>query len=306
MIVCLTGENSFALHLELKKLVSAFVSEHSDMALERLDGEEVTFEQMQEALQSLPFLASRKMVVLRTPGVNKKFVESIERLLNDLPETTDLLIVEQKFDKRSTYYKLLKKVTDFREFMELDRSGLARWLASEAKNRGGNLITADATFLVDRVGANQQSLSNELDKLLLYDIKISRDNIELLTEASPQSTIFELLEAAFAGATKRVLDLYDEQRALKVEPQQIIAMLAWQLHVLALIKTAGNRNPDQIAREAKVNPFVVRKSANIARKLTLPRLKKLTADLLQIDISLKRESIDSDEALKNYLLMLAR
>jgi DNA polymerase III delta subunit len=82
-------------------------------------------------------------------------------------------------------------------------------------------------------------------------------------------------------------------------------MLAWQLHILAIIKTAGTRSPDQIAREARLSPFVVRKSSGIARKLTLPQLKKLIADLLQIDIRLKRESIDADEALKNYLLALS-
>jgi DNA polymerase III delta subunit len=196
----------------LDKLVSSFVAEHGDMALERFDGEEAAFERMQEALQSLPFLASKKMVVLRTPGANKRFVENAERLIRELPETTDVIIYEPKFDRRSAYYKLLKKVTDFREFGELDRNGLARWLASEAKSRGGNLNTSDAAFLVDRVGANQQSLSNELDKLLLYDAKISRDNIELLTEANPQSTIFELLDAAFAGDSKKAMVLYDEQR----------------------------------------------------------------------------------------------
>lgn len=304
MIVCLTGENSFGLHTELEKLVADFVSKHSDVALERLDGEEATFEQMQEALQSLPFLASRKMVVLRTPSANKKFVEHAERLLKELPETTDVILVEPKFDKRSAYYKLLKKMTDFRAFSELDRASLARWLIELARNKGGNLDQADASYLVERVGLGQQGLSNELDKLLLYKPKITRETIELLTEASPQSTIFELLDAAFAGDKNRAMKLYDEQRALKVEPPQIIAMITWQLHILALVKTAGIRSPDEIAREAKLNPFVVRKSSGIARNLTLPQLKRLIADLLKIDISLKREPIDADEALRNFLLTM--
>ena len=41
MVITITGENSFALGHELKRLVSSFVAEHGDMALERLDGEEV-------------------------------------------------------------------------------------------------------------------------------------------------------------------------------------------------------------------------------------------------------------------------
>jgi len=301
MKVALTGENAFGLRAELEKLVADFLAEHGDMALERLDGEEASFEKMQEALQSLPFLASRKMVVLRAPSMNKQFTEAAERLLAELPETTDVILVEPKLDKRLSYYKFLKKATDFREFAPLDRAGLAKWLVAQAKAGGGSLSPADAAYLIDRVGANQQLIGNELEKLLLYDSKIARETIELLTEATPQSTIFELLEAAFAGNTKRAMKLYAEQRAMKVEPQQIIAMLAWQLHVLALIKTAGDRTPDQIAREAKLNPFVVRKSAAAARKLSPAQLKTFIASLLEIDTRLKRETIDADEALENYL-----
>lgn len=306
MVVTLTGENAFGLRAGLDKLVAAFLSEHGDMALERLDGEEASFERMQEALQSLPFLASKKMVVLRAPSANKQFVEKAEHLLTEVPETTDVILVEPKLDKRQSYYKFLKKSTDFREFAALDRNGLAKWLSQTAKEQDGKLSLADATFLADRVGANQQILRNELEKLLLYNAEVSRKTIELLTEAAPQSTVFELLEAAFAGKAKRAKELYDEQRSLKVEPQQIIAMLAWQLHVLALVKTAGERSPQQIASEAKINPFVVKKSTTIARKLSLMELKKLVADLLKIDTRLKREPIDADEALENYLLQIAR
>jgi DNA polymerase III delta subunit len=139
----------------------------------------------------------------------------------------------------------------------------------------------------------------------LYDPKITRQTIDLLTEPTPQSTIFQLLEAAFAGNSRRAMQLYAEQRALKVEPSQIVAMLAWQLHVLAIIKTAGERGVDTIANEAKLNPFVVRKSQSIARNLSLARLKKLVSELLKIDVASKRTSIDPDEALQHYLLALA-
>lgn len=305
MVITLTGENSFLLQRELRKIINAFVKEYSDMALERLDGEGAEFVRIQEALTSLPFLANKKMVVLRSPSANKKFVEEAEKLLSDVPETTGVIIVEPKLDKRLSYYKYLKKSTDFREFPELDIHGLAKWLTDTSRKQKGTLSPADARYLVERVGASQQILSNELEKLLLHDPKITRQTIDTLTEATPQSTIFQLLEAAFAGNTKRMLQLYREQRALKVEPPQIIAMLAWQLHVLAIIKTAGQKNPGDIAREAKLSPFVVQKSMRIADQMTLSNLKSQISNLLKIDMRSKRESIDPDEALQHYLLTLA-
>lgn len=305
-MVTLTGANSFLLQSELRRMVGDFLAEYSDMGLERIDGDEAEFDRIREALQSLPFLAARKMVVIRNGSANRQFVENAEKLLGELPETTDVILVEPKLDKRGSYYKFLKKETDFREFNALDENGLARWLAQTAKEQGGNLSALDARFLVERVGADQQLLSNELDKLLLYDPKITRNTIKLLTEVAPQSTVFQLLEAAFAGNQKRALELYAEQRAQKVEPQQIIAMLAWQLHIVALAKTAGDRTPDVAAKEAKISPFVFKKSAAIARKLTLARLKELINNLLTIDRRSKRENLDLDDALQAYLLQLAQ
>jgi DNA polymerase III delta subunit len=82
-------------------------------------------------------------------------------------------------------------------------------------------------------------------------------------------------------------------------------MLGWQLHVLAVIKTAGDRSADEIARDAKMSPFVVRKSQNVARRLTLAQLKTLISDLLVIDTLSKRTSLDLDEALQHFFLKLA-
>lgn len=286
----------------LRSRVETFVAEYGDLALERLDGEEASFDRMREALESLPFLTSKKLVVLSSPSANKDLLEKAPELLEGIPETTDVIIVEPKLDKRLSYYKFLKKKAEYQEFGELDESGLTRWLVEEAKRRGGTLAQSDARHLVERVGNDQLLLSNELNKLLAYDPQITRGTIDLLTDLAPQSTIFELLDAALAGKTKRALELYAEQRAMKVEPQQIIAMLAWQLHVLALVKAAGQRDPATIAREAKLNPFVIRKSLAAAQRLTLAELKNLIRRTLQLDLRLKSQPIDADEALMNLLL----
>lgn len=305
MVITLTGDNTFGLSRELHRLVGDYVAAHGDLGLERLDGDDLTTARLQEVLTSPPMLADKKLVVLRAPGANKQITEQVEQLFSDVPESTDVIIIEPKFDKRLTYYKFLKKHSDFREFPVLDPSGLARWLSEAAKERGGSLSAGDARYLVERVGGDQQLLNNELEKLVLYDPVVSRRTIDLLTDATPQSTIFQLLEAAFAGRIGPSLKLYAEQRALNVEPPQIIAMLAWQLHVLAVVKTAGDRSTDAIAKEARLNPFVVRKSQSLARDLTLSRLKGLIDELVSIDVRIKRTSTDPDEALQHYLLSLS-
>ncbi len=304
MITVLTGENSYLLKAESKRLIAGFVAEHTDMGLERLDGEEASYDRMREALESLPFLAGKKLVVLQKPSANKEFLDKAAELLADVPATTDVLIIEPKPDKRTAYYKFLKKAAELKTFNELDENGLARWAAEQAKERGGVLSSSDARYLVQRVGASQELISNELDKLLNYDPTVSRQTIDLLTDPTPQSTIFELLDAAMTGKTKRALELYEEQRAMKVEPQQILAMLAWQLHALAVVKVAAGKDAATIAKEAKLNPFVVRKTQNLARQMSSQQIKRLVRHTLELDIRLKSQPIDADEALQNLLIRI--
>jgi DNA polymerase-3 subunit delta len=181
VITTLTGENDALRQQALRQIVGQYVAEHTDIGLERLDGEDADYARMHEAAQSLPFLASRKLVVLRSPSASKEFTAHFEQFTGDVPETNDVVLVESKLDKRLAYYKQLKKLTDFREFTVLDAGGLARHLVDYARGQGGSLSAGDARTLVDRLGTNQLTLQHEVDKLLAYNSKISRDSIELLT-----------------------------------------------------------------------------------------------------------------------------
>ena len=305
MVHILTGTNDFARSDALSKLMSTFVAEHGDIALERLDGEEATFNQVLGAVTSLPFLSTKKMVVLRVAGANKELSERIGEIFEQTSDTTELVLVEGKLDKRLGYYKTLKAQKSFKDFTELDENSLSRWLVEAAKEREGELSISDARYLVERSGASQQMLSSELDKLLLLGNKVTREKITTMIDRSPHGTVFELLDAAFAGNIKRALELYAEQRQQRVEPQAILALISWQLHILALIKVAGQRSPSEIAREGGVSPYVVNKSISTAKHLTTGKIKDLVLGALTLDIRLKSEPLDPDTALQTFLLRLA-
>lgn len=300
----LTGSNSFALKNELDRVITEFIKTYGDFGLERIEAGEVEFGRLLESVASLPFLAARRMIILSDPSASKSIIEHVDDLLDAVADTTDLIIVEAKFDKRLTLYKTLKKKATVKEFTELDERALPKWLVDEAKSRGGGLTMADATYLMQRVGASQMGLHNELDKLLTYQPVITRATIDLLTEPLPQSTVFELLEAAFSGNTRRALDLYQDQRKQQVEPQAIMGMLAWQVHILAVVKANEKLGADGIASAAKLNPFVVRKTMYLTSSQSLRDIKDLVKRVLDLDIRLKSEAIDADDAIQHLLLTL--
>lgn len=197
-------------------------------------------------------------------------------------------------------------MTDCREFAHLDVQELSTWAVEYATSQQGVLTRQDAQYLVERVGTNQQLVGQEIDKLLLYNPEITKSSIDALTEYTPQSSIFAMLEAAFGGDIKNALKLYEEQRAQGMEPQAILGMIAWQLHILVLVKTGQDKDPAEIASAAKLNPFVVRKSLAVTRRMSFADLSDLLELATNTDYKLKTSKMNANAAVSALLLACAK
>ncbi|HVO86290.1 MAG TPA: DNA polymerase III subunit delta [Candidatus Binatia bacterium] len=304
MISTLTGNNSLLLNQRLNELISRFADEFGSLAVERVEADELELGTILELVQSMSLLSPRKLIVFRDLGLNKPAMEQVEQIISSILTDTDVVFYEPFVDKRTAYYKTLKASTHLEELNEIEPRELPKWLAGEASKMGANLSQSDANYLVERVGPNQAILFTELEKLALYDSQISRHTIELLTDKTPQSKIFDLLDATFGGNKKRALALYEEQRAQNVEPQAILALLTWQLQLIAIAKAAGNRPTADVTREAKVSPYPFNKAKQLGAKITDTKFRKMVSSAAEVDYRSKTFGVDIDEALKNYIITL--
>lgn len=302
MILAFIGDNSFAREHAVSEFLDGFIGAHGSHAIDRISGPDTDFAVLGGAITTSPFLSQRRLVLVRDLSLNKAVAEKITELAEMVADTTDFVIVEARVDGRSKFVPTLRKLGDVREFPQLDGDALVGWICEQVKERSGNISRSDAQYIVDRVGSNQQLVSQEITKLLNHDTHITKASIEALTDYLPQSSIFAMLEAAFSGNTKRALDLYQEQRLQGMEPQAILGMIAWQLHILAIVKTGQDKDPAEIASKAKLNPFVVRKSQNITGRLSFEQLTNLLELATSIDARLKTVKINADDALTTLLI----
>ncbi len=306
MISVLTGDDAFALTKAIDMRVKTFVNKYGDLAVERVDGDEANIEHIFDAITSIPLLSESKMVIVRSVSAQKDFLDKLVNDVKVVPESTELVLIDAKLDKRAGYYKKLKQTVDFQDFSAAGATLSSSWVVEHAKDNSGSINSSDANYLIQRVGSNKTLLFNEITKLIAYNPAITRDSIDLLCEPTPQSTVFQLLDAAFSGNTNRAMKLYDDQRQQRIEPLAILSMVAWQLQSLAIVKTAGNRDVGQVAKESKLNPFVIKKSQSITNKMTLLGLRKLVRRALELDVKLKSTAVDADEAMRYFLLNLDR
>lgn len=286
----------------VRKRVADFIKTNGDMGIERLDAEEHEANEIISMIGSSTLFASKKFIILRGLSKNSDLSERVDDLLALVDTDTELIIIEPQIDKRSKLFNKLKSQTELRESLELPEPMLADWLVSEAKTLGGSIKRTEAVYLIEKTGLNQGMLSAELNKLLLFDKDITKETIDLLVEPSPQSDIFALVEAAFSGNKSKVARLYSEQRALKVEPIQIIGLITWQLHLIATVQAAGSRNPMQIANDLGTYPSVISRTMSLARRISKEEIRQRTVTLLAMDDKLKTQSVNADDVLLYFLL----
>ena len=213
------------------------------------------------------------------------------------------MLVDAKLDKRSKAYKYLQKNVELEQFSELQPRELASWASDYAKGIGADLSYGDAQYLVDRVGAHQQLLSSEIQKLALYANKITRDSIDALTDAMPQSKVFSMLEELFRGNHEKAYELYKDQRAQGEEPHKIMAMITWQLQQLVVAMYAPSRDV-QTLTAAGISPYGAQKLLGLTRTMTKAQLQNYIDELTEIDLQSKT-SADIESALAVYFASVA-
>lgn len=300
MITAIIGDNFYARKQHLAKLKTGFASKHADYELEQFDASEVEYQKIIDSLQNVSLFSSNKLVVVTNFMSNKELADKIDTFIASVLSGAALVLVADKVDKRTAAFTALKASAKIIECTS--PSSLQSWIVDEVKRRKGTISQANAQLLLDRLGPNQTLLAQEIDKLVIYGSDISKESIELLTVPVPQSSVFQLLDAAFAGKKATVARLYNEQREMKVEPLAIVGMITWQLYVLAVVKAAEQKGISDVAKQAKLNPYVVSKSQQLVKGRTLSAIRSMLKQLLNLEIRLKSQPVDADDALQLFLL----
>lgn len=304
MISLLTGANEFLILEEKHRVVDDFLKSNDAFGLERLDADELDIPRLRDALLQLPFLASKKLVVIKNVFSNKQIQESLTTLLNQVPDEVDVLLVDPKSDKRTKLYKQLMGAKQVHEYVSIRPQELATWAVTYAGELKGSITQADAFYLIDRVGPDQMLIARELEKLSVFGV-ITKSLIDTHTEQALRGTVFDLLDKTFSGRVDDCLKLYEELLIGKADPSEILGLIGWQLHVFLLIKYAGPGAPADVSKLTGVHPFVVGKALNVVRTMSLESVKRAVAKALDADIMIKTKPVDSADVVKVLLLELS-
>jgi DNA polymerase-3 subunit delta len=315
----LFGNDEFAITRKLKEFEADFTDPTSaDMNTARLDARSTSEDDLNNAVNAMPFLAKRRLVLLQNisskynnPSTRKKFFEFI----GNTPETTRLVMYESVEPRDAEKHWLMKwaeknsKLIQTRAFMLPRLKDMTGWIVNETKNQGGKIEPRAAEMLKDMVGVDTRQAGMELSKLLAYvnwARPVNAQDVEAVCIVTSQQSVFDFVDALANGNGKSAQHLL--HRLLESDDEFALwGMVVRQFRLLLQAREIldGRGNQNDVARALGVHPFVAEKAAQQAARFSMESLESIYRKLLRIDEGVKTSQVTLDLALDTLVVELA-
>ncbi len=304
MLTVLTGLNSYALNQKLSDLKAVFIEKYGKDGVEAYQAEQIQSGTLQSILGGATLFAPNRFIVIKNLGANKVLSEQFLAFMKNISSEVEVVLVESSIDKRTALYKALKKDAQLIELGELEEPQLSAWIQEEVRCQDGKIDSRTARTLIQYTGLDQARLSQEISKLIAYNPEITEATIAELVEPNPQDTVFQLLELALGGRTAKALEVLNGLERAHEDPFQVASMLVWQTHILAIVHSAKNLSDSEVAKSAKINPFVVRKTRSLANNMNRSKLNKILEVVADCDVQLKSTSTEPWRVVEQTIVSL--
>jgi DNA polymerase III subunit delta len=316
----LFGNDEFAITRKLKEFESDFTDPTSaDMNTARLEARSMSENDLNNAVNALPFLAKRRLVLLQNPSAKynnqsarKKFFEFLEKA----PETTRLVMFEAVEPRDAEKHWLVKwaeknsKLIQTKAFMLPRLKDMTGWIVNEMKNQGGKIEPRAAEMLKDMVGVDTRQAGMEIAKLLAYvnwARPVTAQDVEAVCIVTSQQSVFDFVDALANGNGKTAQHLL--HRLLESEDEfslwgMVIRQFRLLIQAREILDARGNQN--DVARALGVHPFVAEKASQQASRFSMEALEYVYRKLLMIDEGVKTSQMTLDLAMDTLVVELTR
>ena len=319
-IFFLFGNDEFAITRKLKEFESDFTDPTSaDMNTARLEARSTDENELNNAVNAIPFLARQRLVLLsnpsskyNNPSARKKFLEFIGKT----PETTRLVMFESVEPKEAEKHWLMKwaeknsKLIQTKVFMLPRLKEMTGWIMNETKNQGGKMEPRAAEMLKDMVGVDTRQAGMEISKLLAYVNwvrPVTAQDVEAVSIVTSQQSVFDFVDALANGNGRSAQHLL--HRLLESEDEfSLWGMVVRQFRLLIQAREIldGRGNQNDVARALGVHPFVAEKTTQQAQRFSIESLEAIYHRLLNIDEEVKTSQITLDLAMDTLVVELTQ
>jgi DNA polymerase-3 subunit delta len=286
------GDDPSLVAEEVRRLVGELAGQ-DPMAVEDLSGEEVTVAAIVDACLTPPFLADRRVVVVREVGRFR--TEELEPLLlwlaDPLP-TTALILTAGGGQVSQRLVNAVKKVGHVVDAsVPTGAKGRTSWLVARLREGPVTLDAAAGALLGEHLGEDVGRLASLLDGLAAAYGEGARIGVEELTPFLGQAggvAPWDLTDAVDAGDTETALANLGRMLAAG-ERHPLVVMASLHRHYAAMLRLDGADVHDEASAAALLGtaPFPAKKALTQARRLGSEGIARAVTLLAEADLDLR-------------------
>lgn len=322
MLYILIGEDSFSIRQSLEEIKRS-LGEPTLLSANTttLDGQQLTLNQLRTACETTPFLAERRLVIVRellqrfeakvrtvrgkkrAAGNNQH--DEHKALVNYIPQMSDSTVLVLVDSGISTSNPLLRGISDkavVRSFPLQRGQKLQQWIKQHLKEKGGNASPQAVDLLAKLIGGNLWIMASEIEKLVLFTagLRIEEEDVRLVTSQGQEANVFAMVDAILEFKDRMAQRLLQQLLQKGAASVYLMAMLSRQIRMIVRAKELRNQGKPDIEIQRRLgltSEFALRKTLEQAARYRLERIKRVYQKLLETDLSVKTGKCDGELAL---------
>jgi DNA polymerase-3 subunit delta len=245
------GPGEFRMERVLETIKAELIAEEAkDFNLEIVYGGEVAPQEVIRRALSLPFMAEKRLIIIRrTEEYNTGELDQFLPYLDDPAPSTCLIFLSAKTDFKRKFYKTFRSLGQAVHFKALNEKQVLPWIKSAARELGLRIDNEACLYLQQTIGSRLRDLYEELEKLSIgYGSEaIGLAEVQKLAIYHRSHSVFELMDAISQKKLSKslvVLDRFLEEEEKKGGALRIVGMLNRQLRLLwqtkGVLEKGGN------------------------------------------------------------------
>lgn len=310
-VYVLYGEERYLVKQYRDKLKKALSDPEDTMNFSAFEGEDINVKEIIDLAETLPFFAERRVILIENSKLFKKGGDELGEYLENIPETTYFVFVEEEVDKRSKLFKEATKQGNAIEFVTQTDETLMKWIGSRISKEGKNITQAAYRTFIAKTGTDMQNIEKELEKLICYCMEkevIEPEDVEAITTEQISNKVFDMVDAIASHRQKQAMDLYYDLLALREAPMRILFLITRQFQILLTVKVMtpqgfGNK---EIAAKAGCPEWVVKKYQGQAKAFSLEQIKQAIADGVEYEEAVKTGRMNDQMAVELFIVQYSK
>lgn len=266
------------------------------------------------AVQTLPFMAERRLLVVKDADRLKSTdQEKLAEFLN-IPVTTSCLVFLwpsklRKDLRRNKLFCAVEGAGDVVDFRALYDSELPAWVLQKVKENAKTIRQEAVQCLVQESGSNLLDLSNEIEKLLLFTgarSEITLNDVEAMSGHTRLANLNHLSEAVEGRRTSEALRITEDLLREGEIPLKILATVQRVVRRLLTAKYLEQKKSSrqEIRQELYLNPYFDRNFFTHLARFSAMELEAALERLRNADAELKGSGRPEAMIFEDLLLSL--